>query len=115
MGLWKEVMDQGGIMDPILFFSFGDTISQKINFGTFLALKTTWKVILNNFRFLSLSAKGRQISMDIIVEKFKISKILSFNGAMHLIWKLRAFKIHIEFEKVGFVSNFFPRFLLIFV
>ena len=78
-------MDQGGIMDPILFFSFGDTISQKINFGTFLALKTTWKVILDNSRFLSLAKKGQQISIDDVVEKFKISKILSFKGAMHLI------------------------------
>ena len=55
---------------------------------------------MNNFRFLSLAAKGWQISMDIIVEKFKISKILSFNGAMHLL-KAETYKIHIELEKVG--------------
>ena len=43
--------------------------------------------------------------MDIIVEKFKISKILSFNGAMHLKWKLRTCTIQIELEKIGFVSK----------
>ena len=49
-------------------------------FGT----KNNLKSHLDNSRFLSLAAKGWQISMDIIVEKFKISKILSFKGAMHL-------------------------------
>ena len=43
--------------------------------------------------------------MDIIVEKFKISKILSFNGAMHLKWKLRTCKIQIELETIGFLGR----------
>ena len=89
------------------FFSLGATKSPKLNLCTFLALKTTWKTILDNSRFLSLATKGWQISMDIIVEKFKISKILSFNGAMHLKWKLRTCTIKIEHEKIGFVSFFF--------
>ena len=71
-------------MAPPLFFSLVDTKSQTLNLSTFLGLKTTKKVILDNSRFLSLAAKNQQILMDIIVEKFKISKILSFNGAMHL-------------------------------
>ena len=83
-GLLKDIVDQGGHDDPTCFFSFWDTKSQKLNLGTFLVLKTTWKAILDNSRFLSLAAKGPQISMDITVEKFKISKILSFNGVMHL-------------------------------
>ena len=44
--------------------------------------------------------------MDIIVEKCKISKILSFNGAMHLKHKLRICTIKIKLEKIGFL-NFF--------
>ena len=43
--------------------------------------------------------------MDITVEKFKISKILSFNGVMHLKWKLRTCTIQIELEKIGFISK----------
>ena len=46
--------------------------------------------------------------MNVTVEKFKISEILSFYGAMHLKWKLRTCTIQIELEKIGFVSkNFF--------
>ena len=103
----------GGIMAPPRFFSFGPTKSPKLNFGTFLALKTTWKAILNISRFLSLVARGQEISIDIIVEKFKIFKILSFKGVMRLKWKLRTFTIQIELEKVGFVCkkiNFFKVF-----
>ena len=92
-------------MAPTWFFSFGANKSPKLNLGTFLALKTTWKAILDNFRFLSLAAKGRQISMDITIEKIKISKILSFNGVMHLKWKLRTCTNQIELEKVGFISK----------
>ena len=105
---------EGAIMALTWFFSFGVTKSPKLNLGTFLALKTTWKAILDNFRFLSLATKGRQISMDITVEKSKISKILSFYGAMLLKWKLRTCKIQIEFEKIDFVSKqFFFHFFLI--
>ena len=71
-------------MAPPLFFSLVDTKSQTLNLSTFLGLKTTKKVILDNSRFLSLAAKNQQILMDIIVEKFKISKLLSFNGAINL-------------------------------
>ena len=39
--------------------------------------------------------------MDITVEKSKISKILSFNGVMHLKWKLRTCTIQIKLEKKG--------------
>ena len=87
------------------FFSFRATKSPKMNLCTFLALKTTWKVILDNFRFLSLATKGRQISMDITVEKSKISKISSFNDEMHLKRKLRTYTIQIELEKIGFISK----------
>ena len=75
---------EGAIMALTWFFSFRATKSPKLNLGTFLALKSTLKAILDNLRFLSLATKGWQISMDIIVEKFKISKILSFYGAMLL-------------------------------
>ena len=85
------------------FFSFRGTKSPKLNLGSFLALKTSWKTIFDNFRLLSLATKGRQISMDITVEKSKISKILSFNGVMHLKWKLRTCTIQIELEKIGLV------------
>ena len=44
------------------FFSF-----PKLSLATVLAPKATWKAILDNFRFLSLTARGQQISMDIIV------------------------------------------------
>ena len=71
-------------MAPPLFFSLVDTKSQTLNLSTFLGLKTTKKVILDNSRFLSLAAKNQQILMDIIVEKFKISKLMSFNGAINL-------------------------------
>ena len=105
-GLWKDVMARGGaIMAPPRFFSFGATKSPKLNLGTFLALKTTWKAILNIFRSLSLVTRGREISIDILVEKFKIFKILSFKGVMHLKWKLRTCTIQIELEKVGFISK----------
>ena len=43
--------------------------------------------------------------MDIIVEKFKISKVLSFNGAMHLKIKLRKCTSSIKLEEIGFVSK----------
>ena len=103
--LWKDVMDRGGIMAPTCFFSFGATKSPKLNLGTFLGLKTTWEAILNIFRSLCLVARGRQISINIIVEKFKIFKILSFKGVMQLKWKLRTCTIQIELEKVGFVGK----------
>ena len=96
---------EGAIIALTWFFGFRATKSPKMNLGTFLALKTTWKAILDNFRFLSLATKGRQISMDITVEKSKISKILSFNGVMHLKWKLRTCTIQIELEKIGFISK----------
>ena len=96
---------EGAIMALTWFFSFRATKSPKLNLGTFLGPKATWKAILDNFRFLSLATKGWQISMNIIVEKFKISKILSFNGAMHLKWKLRTCTIQIKLEKIGFVSK----------
>ena len=105
-GLWKDVVTRGGaIMAPPWFFGFGATKSPKLNLGTFLGLKTTWEAILNIFRSLCLVARGRQISIDIIVEKFKIFKILSFKGVMHLKWKLRTCTIQIELEKVGFISK----------
>ena len=104
--LWKDVVTRGGaIMAPPCFFGSGAAKSTKLNLGTFLALKTTWKAILNIFRSLSLVARGREISINIIVEKFKIFKILSFKGVMHLKWKLRTCTIQIELEKVGFVSK----------
>ena len=103
--LWKDVVTRGSHYAPPCFFSFGATKSPKLNLGTFLALKTTWKAILNIFRSLSLVARGRQFSIDIIVEKFKIFKILSFKGVMHLKWKLRTCTIQIELEKVGFISK----------
>ena len=92
-------------MAPPWFFGFGATKCPKLNLGTFLGLKTTWEAILNIFRSLCLVARGRQISIDIIVEKFKIFKILSFKGVMHLKWKLRTCTIQIELEKEGFVSK----------
>ena len=91
-------------MAPPWFFGFGATKNPKLNLGTFLGLKTTWEVILKIFRSLCLVARGWQISMDIIVEKFKIFKILSFKG-MHLKGKLRTCTIQIELEKLGFVSE----------
>ena len=112
-GLWKDVKARGGHYGPPCFFSFGATKSPKLNLGTFLALKTTWKAILNIFRSLSLVARGWEISIAIILEKFKIFKILSFKGVMHLRWKLRTYTIQIELEKVEFVSekiNFFEIF-----
>ena len=97
---------QGGpLWPPPWFFGFGATKSPKLNLGAFLGLKTTWEAILNIFRSLCLVARGRQISIDIIVEKFKIFKILSFKGVMHLKWKLRTCTIQIELEKVGFISK----------
>ena len=104
-GLWKDVVTRGGHYGPPWFFGFGATKSPKLNLGTFLGLKTTWEAILNIFRSLCLVARGRQISIDIIVEKFKIFKILSFKGVMHLKWKLRTCTIQIELEKVGYVSK----------
>ena len=105
-GSGKTLLPGGGaIMAPPWFFGFGATKSPKLNLGTFLGLKTTWEAILNIFRSLCLVARGRQISIDIIVEKFKIFKILSFKGVMHLKWKLRTCTIQIELEKVGFVSK----------
>ena len=104
--LWKDVVTRGGaIMAPPCFFGSWAAKSTKLNLATFLALKTTWKAILNIFRSLSLVARGWQISIDIIVEKFKIFKILSFKGVMHLKWKLRTCTIQIELEKVGFISK----------
>ena len=95
----------GEALWPPLFFCFGATKSPKVNLGTFLGLKTTWKAILNIFRSLCLVTRGRQISINFIVEKFKIFKVLSFKGVMHLKWKLRTCRIQIEHEKVGFVSK----------
>ena len=92
-------------MAPPCFFGFGATKSPKLNLGTFLALKTTWKAILTIFRFLSLVARGQQISIYIIVEKIKIFKILSYKGVMHLKSKLGTCTIQIELEKVGFLSK----------
>ena len=92
-------------MAPPWFFGSGATKSPKLNLGTFLGLKTTWEAILNIFRSLCLVARGRQISINIIVEKFKIFKILSFKGVMHLKWKLRTCTIQIELEKEGFISK----------
>jgi len=104
--LWKDVVTRGGaIMAPPWFFGFGATKSPKLNLGTFLGLKTTWEAILNIFRSLCLVARGRQISIDITVGKFKIFKISSFKGVMHLKWKLRTCTIHIELEKVGFIRK----------
>ena len=104
--LWKDVVTRGGgHYGPPWFFGFGATKCPKMNLGTFLGLKTTWEAILNIFRSLCLVARGRQISIDIIVEKFKIFKILSFKGVMHLKWKLRTCTIQIELEKVGFISK----------
>ena len=104
--LWKDVVTRGGaIMAPPCFFGSGAAKSTKLNLGTFLALKTTWKAILNIFRSLSLVARGWQISIDVIVEKIKVFKILSFKGVMHLKRKLRTCTIQIELEKVGFVSK----------
>ena len=104
-GLWKDVVTGGGALWPPWFFGFGATKSPKLNLGTFLGLKTTWEAILTIFRSLCLVARGRQISIDIILEKFKIFKILSFKGVMHLKWKLRTCTIQIELEKVGFISK----------
>ena len=108
--------DPGGAImpPPPCFSSFGTTKSPKQNLGTFLVLKPTWKAILDNFRFLSLATRCWKQLMDFIEEKFKISKILSFYGAMLLKWKLRTCKIQIEFEKIDFVSKqFFFHFFLI--
>ena len=104
-GSGKTLLPGGGHYGPPWFFGFGATKSPKLNLGTFLGLKTTWEAILNIFRSLCLVARGRQISIDIIVEKFKIFKILSFKGVMHLKWKLRTCTIQIELEKVGFISK----------
>ena len=101
----KTLRPGGGPLWPPLFFSFGATKSPKLKLNTFLALKTTWKAILNIFRSLNLVARGRQISINIIVEKFKIFKISSFKGVMHIKWKLRTCTIQIELEKVAFVSK----------
>ena len=101
----KTLRPGGAIMAPPCFFSFGATKSPKLNLGTFFALKTTWKAILNIFRSLSLVVRGQEISIDIIVEKFKIFKILSFKGVMHLKWKLRTCAIQIELKEIGFVSK----------
>ena len=106
-GSGKTLLPRGGgpLWPPPWFFGFGATKCPKMNLGTFLGLKTTWEAILNIFRSLCLVARGRQISIDIIVEKFKIFKILSFKGVMHLKWKLRTCTIQIELEKVGFISK----------
>ena len=77
--LWKDLVTQGeAIMAHPCFFSFWATKSPKPNLGTFLALTTTLKAILDNFRFLSLSAKDQQISMDITVEKNQNFKNFEF-------------------------------------
>ena len=95
----------GHYAPPPSFFSLKVTKSLKLSLGTFLALQTTWKDILDNFRFRSLAAKGWQISMGVLVGKFKISIILSFNGAMHLKIKLRKCTSSIKLEEIGFVSK----------
>ena len=97
-------MAQGGHYGPPCFFSFGATKSPKLNLGTFLALKTTWKAILNIFRSLSLVTRGPKISIAIILEKFKIFKILSFKGVMYLKWKENMYNSNWA-KKVGFVSK----------
>ena len=105
----------GGHYGPLLIFS-SLRLPKALNLCTFLALKSTRKAILNSFRFLSLVTRGQQILVAITVEKFKIFKILSFKGVMHVKWKLRTCAIQIELEKVGFVSErikiliFFPIF-----
>ena len=101
-GSGMTLLPKGG---GLCFFGFGSTKSPKLNLGTFLALKTTWKAILNIFGSLSLVARGWQILVDIIVEKFKIFKILSFEGVMHIKWKLRTCTMQIELEKVWFISK----------
>ena len=103
--LWKDVVTQGGaIMAPPCFFGFGATKSPKLNLGTFLALKTTWKAILNIFRSLSLVARGQQISKDTIVRntkysRFWVSRVL---GTSNKSWQCT---IQIELEKVRFASK----------
>ena len=74
----------GGHYGPHLVFQLWGYQKPKIEPWHIFGTKNNLNAILDNFRFLSLATKGWQISMDIIVEKFKISKILSFNGAMHL-------------------------------
>jgi len=55
-GSGKTLWTRGGghYGPPPWFVSFGVTKSPKLNLGTFLAPKNTWKAILDNFRFLSL-------------------------------------------------------------
>ena len=74
----------GGHYGPLMFFSFWATKRPKLKLCTFLALKLTRIAILNSFRLLSVATRVRQILVDIIVETFKIFKILSFKGVMHL-------------------------------
>ena len=103
LGSGKTLLPGGGAaLWPPCFFDFGTIKSPKLNLCTFFGTKITWKAILNIFRSLSLVARGRQFSIDIIVEKFKIFKILSFKGVMHLKWKLRTCTIQIELEKIRF-------------
>ena len=66
---------------PPMFFRLWGYQKPKLNLGTFLAQKTTLKVIFNIIRSLSLVAKWQQSSVNIIVEKFKV---LSFMGIVHL-------------------------------
>ena len=80
----RNFVEFGGNYSPLCFFSFGATKSPKLSFGTFFALKQTRKAILDNIGFLSLVARGWQKSMDIIIKKIKISKLLCFYDAMYL-------------------------------
>ena len=71
--LWKNNVDQrGGPLWIHSFFSFGATKSPKLNLETFLALRKTWKVSFDNFRFLSFTTRGLQISINNLVEKLWI-------------------------------------------
>ena len=77
-------MDQGGHYGPHLVFQLLGYQKPKTKPWHIFGTKNNLKSYFDKFGFLSLATKGRQISMDITVEKSKISKILSFNGVMHL-------------------------------
>ena len=94
-GLWKDVKARGGHYGPPRFFSFGATKSPKLNLGTFLALKTTWKAILNIFRSLSLVARGRQISTNSRKKKSKfwVSRVLCTSNKS---WEHAQYKLSLK-------------------
>ena len=103
-------------MPPPSFFQLWGYQNPKTEPWHIFCTKNNLKSHFDNFRFLSLAAKGLQSSKDIIKEKSKISKILSFDGEIHLKWKLKTCTIQIQLEKMMFNAKkrnyFFFDFLL---